>query len=269
MKTIGFVGAGNMARALGGGVAKQGGGESFALVATDPISEALAGFADATGGQGVPDVATLLERSDVVVLAVKPQVITDVFAAMKPHMDPRHLVLSIVAGTTLGGIAAGLGDGVRAVRAMPNTPALVQHGMTVLVGGARATGDDLKLAEHLFAAVGRAVVVDDEGMLDAVTAVSGSGPGFLFAYAEAMLEAARAVGLPEDLSVVLVQQTILGSAVLWQESTDGVDVLRQRVTSPGGTTLAGLQALEARGFGEVVRAAIEAATHRSKELSAG
>lgn len=266
MKTIGFIGAGNMARALGGGIAKQR--ADVALVATDPVSEAVAAFRKATGGEGVRDVEALLAAADVVVLAVKPQVLGEVMAAAKPHVGSRHLVLSIVAGATLQGMAAGLGDEVRLVRAMPNTPALVQQGMTVLVGGEHATDEDLRLAEGLFAAVGRAVVVADEGLLDAVTAVSGSGPGFLFAYAEAMLKSAAAVGLPDELSQELVQQTILGSAVLWRESPEGVDVLRQRVTSPGGTTQAGLEALDARGFQEVIRAAIEAATRRSKELSA-
>ncbi|MDG2307772.1 MAG: pyrroline-5-carboxylate reductase [Candidatus Binatia bacterium] len=269
MKTIGFVGAGNMARALGGGIGKQAGADSFSLVATDPIPAAVESFADETGGRGAADIPTLLAASDVVVLAVKPQVLAAVMADMKPHMAPRHLVISIVAGATLGGMAEGVGTDARIVRAMPNTPALVRQGMTVLVGGPHATSDDLRLAEGLFAAVGRAVIVDEEALLDAVTAVSGSGPGFLFAYAESMLQAAGAVGLPPDLAVQLVQQTILGSAVLWQESAEGVDVLRQRVTSPGGTTQAGLEALAARDFAAAVRAAIEAATARSRELSAG
>lgn len=267
MKTIGFVGAGNMSRALGGGIAKQGG--AFTLLATDPVPEAVEAFRETTSGEGAADAAALLAASDVIILAVKPQVLADVMATLKPHVEPRHLVISIVAGATLAGMAEGLGDQSRLVRAMPNTPALVQQGMTVLVGGEHATADDLRLAESLFGAAGRAVVVDDEALLDGVTAVSGSGPGFLFAYAEAMLESAAGVGLPQDLAVALVQQTILGSAVLWNESTDGVDVLRQRVTSPGGTTQAGLEALAAEGFPRAVRAAVEAAASRSKELSAG
>lgn len=265
MKTIGFVGAGNMARALGGGIAKKA---SFALVATDPAPEALEAFTGATGGRAVPSIEALLAESDIVVLAVKPQVLVGVLAEMKPHLQARHMVLSIVAGANLRGLARGLGGEVRTVRSMPNTPALVGEGMTVLVGGPTATEEDRATAEEIFAVVGRAVVVDDEALLDAVTAVSGSGPGFLFAYAEAMLEAAEAAGLPGDLAATLVRQTVLGSAVLWQQSSDGVDVLRQRVTSPGGTTQAGLEALEARGFGAVIRAAIDAATRRSRELSA-
>lgn len=267
MKTIGFVGAGNMARALGGGIAKRGDG--FALRAIDPVPEAVAAFTEATGGEGAGDAAGLLAVSDVVVLAVKPQVLAEVMAELRPHVGSRHLFVSIVAGATLSGMAAGLGDDARIVRAMPNTPALVQQGMTVLVGGRHATAEDLRLSEELFAAVGRAVVADDEALLDAVTAVSGSGPGFLFAYAEAMLAAATGAGLPGDLAEALVKQTLLGSAVLWNESTEGVDVLRQRVTSPGGTTQAGLEALAAEGFPQVIRAAIEAATRRSRELSGG
>ena len=265
MQTIGFVGAGNMARALGGGIARERAGE-FALVATDPVSEAVAAFCEATGGRGVPDIAALVSESDVLVLAIKPQVLPAVLDELRGGVASRHLVLSILAGATLDGIASGLGGGVRVVRAMPNTPALVGQGMTVLVGGEHASADDVKLAEGLFGAVGRATVVSDEGLLDAVTAVSGSGPGFLFAYAEALLEASAAVGLERELAVQLVQQTLLGSAVLWRESGETAEVLRQRVTSPGGTTQAGLESLSSNGFADVVRGAIEAATRRSVEL---
>ncbi len=268
MNTIGFVGAGNMARALGGGIAREA-RDTVALRATDPVVEATQSFVEATGGAADPDMLSLAAACDVLVLAVKPQVLEGVLADLAPHVGARHLVVSIVAGATIDGMSRRLGEGIRLVRAMPNTPALVGQGMTVLVGGAHATADDLSLCLTLFAAVGRAVAVDDEELLDAVTAVSGSGPGFLFAYAEAMLAAAGAVDLPAELSVALVQQTILGAATLWRQSDEGVDVLRQRVTSPGGTTQAGLEALETNGFGAAIRAAIEAATRRSKELSAG
>ncbi len=260
------MGAGNMARALGGGLA---GRDEFALVATDPVAEAIAAFREATGGAAADDVASLLAQSDVVIVAVKPQVLPEVLASMKPHVDGRHLVVSIVAGGPGRTFTRALFAGVRVVRAMPNTPALVGEGMTVLVGGGSADRADRETAEEIFSAVGRAVTVDDEHMLDAVTAVSGSGPGFLFAYAEAMLQAADEVGLPADLARMLVQQTILGSARLWLQSAEGVDVLRERVTSPGGTTQAGLEALGAHGFGAAIGAAVEAASRRSRELSGG
>ncbi len=178
-------------------------------------------------------------------------------------------MLSIAAGFTLRALARALGAQSRLVRAMPNTPALVRAGITVLVGGGASTADDVALAQRIFAGVGEVIVVEDEGLLDAVTAVSGSGPGFVFAFAEAWLRAAEAVGLAPELAERLVRQTLLGAATLWKESSEPVDRLRAMVTSPGGTTLAGLEALEARGFAAAVRAAIEAATRRSRELSAG
>jgi pyrroline-5-carboxylate reductase len=188
---------------------------------------------------------------------------------LAPHLGERHLVVSIVAGIRLKTLSQGLRAETRIVRAMPNTPALVGEGMTVLVAGERATAEDAATAREIMAAAGEVVVVEDEGLLDAVTAVSGSGPGFVFAFAEAWLAGAEAVGLEPELARVLVRQTLLGAATLWQRTGEEVATLRAGVTSPGGTTQAGLEALAARGFATAVRAALEAATQRSRELSAG
>ena len=265
---IGFIGAGNMACALGGGLAGQADTASWELLAADPAQEALDRFVEATGGRGLPDLETLASRADVLVLAVKPQVVQEVLSALRPHAGQQHLLVSIVAGATVRSLSRGLDGDLRIVRAMPNTPALVGQGMTVLVGGAGASPEDVSLAEEIFTGVGQAVVVEDEALLDPVTAVSGSGPAFVFAYAEALLEAAEAVGLPEKLAAQLVQQTVVGAGVLWRESGEEVHELRRRITSPGGTTQAGLEALAARDLGETVNAAIEAATKRSRELEA-
>jgi pyrroline-5-carboxylate reductase len=270
MRTIGFVGAGNMARALGGGLrgAADFDGGAPRLLAIDPEAAALERFTAETGGTAAADLAELLAAADVIVLAVKPQVLPAVLTQVRPLLAARHLIVSIAAGITLRALARGLGEGARIVRAMPNTPALIRQGITVVVAGGAAGNEDVALAESLFRAAGDVVRVDDERLLDAVTAVSGSGPGFLFAYAEAMLAAAQAVGLPGDLAVRLVRQTLLGSARLWIESGETPEKLRAMVTSPGGTTQAGLAALESRGFAAALRAAIEAATRRSQELSA-
>ncbi|HZR84346.1 MAG TPA: pyrroline-5-carboxylate reductase [Candidatus Binatia bacterium] len=272
MTTIGFVGAGNMARALGGGLRagfERDAGETgtVRLLATDPDAGACERFRAETGGEPVADFAALARAADTLVLAVKPQVMPAVLADLARVLEARHLVISIAAGIPLAALARGLGSATRAVRAMPNTPALVRRGMTVLVPAATATGADVALAERIFRCVGDAVVVDDEGMLDAVTAVSGSGPGFFFAYAEAMLRAGEAAGLPPETALRLVRQTLLGSAALWVESGEPVEKLRAMVTSPGGTTQAGLAALEASGFAAAVGAAVAAATRRSRELS--
>jgi pyrroline-5-carboxylate reductase len=269
MKTIGFVGAGNMARALGGGLAGEAGASGFRLVAADPVADALTAFTEATGGETAADLAALCAVSDIVVLAVKPQVLAGVLEELRPSIGGQHLVVSIVAGASLDTLSRSLGDHPRVIRAMPNTPALVGEGMTVLVGASGVGVEDLEVVREVFARVGRATCVEEEALLDAVTAVSGSGPGFLFAYAEAALDAARGAGLSDPLASELVEQTIFGSAALWRGSSEGPGELRRRVTSPGGTTQAGLEALEANGFARAVRAAVDAAAKRSKELSGG
>ena len=267
MAAIGFVGAGNMARALGGGLRGGVGPDRVSLVATDPVAAALEAFRRDTGGTTVGSVEELLAACDLVVLAVKPHVLPALLPRIAAGLGPRHLVVSIVAGITLDRLAAGLGAAARIVRAMPNTPALVRQGVTVLVGGAHVTPADLDRASDVFRGAGRVLVVDDEGLMDAVTAVSGSGPGFFFAYAEAMLRAAEDVGLTPGMALELVQDTLFGSAVLWRESSESVGRLREMVTSPGGTTQAGLEALERHGFAAAARAAVEAARNRSRELS--
>ena len=267
MKCVGFVGAGNMARAMGGGIAA--GNPHVRIVATDPDQAARDRFAQETGGALATSVEEVVATADVLVLAVKPQVLGTVLDKLDGKIRAEQIVVSIAAGFTLKSLARKLGATCRLVRAMPNTPALVGEGITVLVGGGAATPEDLESVRGLFTSVGDAVVVGEESLLDAVTAVSGSGPGFVFAFAEAWLKAAESAGLAPELAERLVKQTLFGAATLWRTSGDPPDKLRAMVTSPGGTTLAGLEALEARGFGRAIAAAIEAAARRSKELSAG
>ncbi len=269
MMRIGFVGAGNMARALAGGLrAAAAGGRVPTLVATDPVPAACEGFATATGGAIVPDLASLATACDVIVLAVKPQIMPEVLPKLALVCSPgQHLVISIAAGVTMQMLVAHLGEKSRLIRAMPNTPALVNRGATVLVAGGAASAADGEEARRLFEAVGKVWQVEDESLLDAVTAVSGSGPGFVFAWAEAMVDAARGAGLPADLALALVQTTLLGSAVLWDESGRSAAELRAMVTSPGGTTQAGLEALAKAGLSAAVQSAVEAAARRSRELS--
>lgn len=269
MLRIGFVGAGNMACALGGGLRAEGAADGgVRMVATDVAAAARERFAAETGGAAVDALADVVREADVLVLAVKPQVMATVLAELGGLLDPaRHLVLSIAAGITLPRLSRGLGGYARVVRAMPNTPALVRAGITVLAPGPGASPRDMEVAERVFRAAGDVIPVADESLMDAVTALSGSGPGFFFAYAEAMLRAGEAAGLPPEMALRLLQRTLAGSAELWIRSGEPVERLRANVTSPGGTTQAGLEALEARGFAAAIRAAIEAATRRSRELS--
>ena len=266
MKCVGFIGAGNMARAMGGGIAA--GRPDVRIVATDPDEGARERFAKETGGT-IASLDEVIASADVLVLAVKPQVLGAVLDKLAGKARAEQIVVSIAAGFTLKSLARKLGATSRLVRAMPNTPALVGEGITVLVGGGAATADDLESVRGLFTSVGDAVAIADEAQLDAVTAVSGSGPGFVFAFAEAWLKAAESAGLAPELAERLVKQTLFGAATLWRTSGDPPDKLRAMVTSPGGTTLAGLEALEARGFARSIASAIEAAARRSKELSAG
>lgn len=266
MNRIGFVGAGNMARALGAGLKRSQPGAT--IMASDAVPQALERFRSETEGQAFPDNRSLVAASEIVILAVKPQTMPAVLAEIAGSVTPKHLVISIAAGITLKSIVEALGEKARLIRVMPNTPALVGQGMSVLVAGGAAMVRDLELAERLFSSVGRVARISDEALMDAVTAVSGSGPGFIFAFGEALIEAAVGAGLARDLADTLVKQTLLGSATLWQQSGQPASSLREMVSSPGGTTLAGLDALAKGSFAGAVRAAIDAATRRSRELSA-
>ena len=201
--------------------------------------------------------------SDGAVVAVKPDDVEAACRAVAAAGTP--LVLSIAAGVPLASLERWLGSGVRAVRAMPNTPALVGAGASAIAGGSAATADDLAWAEALLSAVGTVVRVP-EHLLDAVTGLSGSGPAYVFLVAEALIEAGVLAGLPRPTASALAVQTLLGSARLLAESGQGPEALRAAVTSPGGTTAAGLRALEARAVRAAFLEAVSAATGRSKEL---
>lgn len=204
--------------------------------------------------------------SDGAVVAVKPDDVEAACRALAETGTP--VVLSIAAGVPLSSLERWLGGGVRVVRAMPNTPALVGAGAAAVAAGTTATADDLAWAERLLSAVGMVVRVP-EHLLDAVTGLSGSGPAYVFLVAEALIEAGVLAGLPRATSAELVVQTLLGSARLLSESGQGPEALRATVTSPGGTTAAGLQALEDRAVRGAFLAAVQAATERSRRLGGG
>jgi pyrroline-5-carboxylate reductase len=204
--------------------------------------------------------------ADGAVVAVKPGDVESACRALAAVDVPR--VLSIAAGVPIARLEAALGPDVAVVRAMPNTPALVGAGASAIAGGSRASADDLGWAEDVLAAVSTVVRVP-ESLLDAVTGLSGSGPAYVFLVAEALIDGGVAAGLPRDVSTTLATQTLLGSARLLVESGEGPEALRAAVTSPGGTTAAGLRALEAAGVRSALIEAVLAATQRSRELGAG
>jgi pyrroline-5-carboxylate reductase len=268
-KEIGFVGAGNMTTALVKGLIDTGLYVGEQLVASDVDSKQRNQIRRRYGVDVTADNTALLRAVKVVILAVKPQSMDEVLAGLRGAVTPNHLFISIAAGVTSARIEKGLNVRARVLRVMPNTPALLGKGMSVLVRGLYATAADEKLGLKLFSAVGEALAAPDERMLDAVTGLSGSGPAYVYRFAEAMLAGGIAAGLPGPMARQLTIQTLVGAAAMLKESGESPETLRARVSSPGGTTLAGLSELEHRGFKEAIAAAIIAATRRSQELGRG
>jgi pyrroline-5-carboxylate reductase len=262
---IGFLGAGNMATALAGGFIKAGltGGEQTVLY--DIVEEKSSALAQSLGARTARSVREVMQGSEVIILAVKPQNAEELMPEVAPWTGPRHLFVSILAGTPTAKLEAGLGNDPRVVRVMPNTPSLVGLGASGVARGKFATEADLELALELFRSVGVAVAVE-EGQLDAVTGLSGSGPAYFYALIEALVEAGREAGLERETATALALQTALGAGKLACESEDSPAELRRKVTSKGGTTAAGLAVLDQGGFTDLVKRCVEAAVARSIEL---
>ncbi len=268
-RAIGFVGGGNMATALIHGLIDAGLYRPDQLWASDVDAQKRAVLHRRFGIAVTADNAEIACGSRLVVLAVKPQIIDQVLAELGTVTPPGRVFLSIAAGVTTARLEGGLGGGQRVLRVMPNTPALVGKGISVLVRGRHATPPDARLGLRVLGAVGAAVAVEDEGLLDAVTGLSGSGPAYVYLFAESLIAGGIKAGLPAPLATQLALHTLSGAAAMLQETGETPQALRSMVTSPGGTTVAGLGALAARGFEETVVAAVEAATQRSRELGRG
>ncbi len=262
----GFIGSGKMASALIRGMLRAGLAEPATIVASDPLAAARSHLAQEAGVRVFETNPSVLESSDVVVLAVKPQSMAEVLNQLRDLIGERHLVISIAAGIPIAAIAQVLGPERRIVRVMPNTPALLGAGASAYAMGPRVEAGDEAVVSALLAAVGRAVRVP-ETMLDAVTGLSGSGPAFVYLMIEALADGGVRVGLPREVASMLAAQTVLGAARMVLETGLHPGVLKDQVTSPGGTTIAGLQALERGGLRGVLIDAVEAAARRSAELS--
>jgi pyrroline-5-carboxylate reductase len=263
---IGFLGAGQMATALARGWLAAGLLDAGRSLAADPDPAARVRFNDATGLRAVATNSAVLGEAGVIVLAVKPQVIAPVLAEVRPLLRPAgHLVVSIAAGVTLRQLADGLGPDARVIRVMPNTPALVGAAASAFSSGPAATADDSACVQTLFEAIGRAVPVP-EHLLDAVTGLSGSGPAYVAVLIEALADGGVRMGLPRDVALSLAAQTALGTAKLILETDRHPAQVKDAVASPGGTTIAGLHALEKGGVRAALMDAVEAATRRAVEL---
>lgn len=261
MARLEIIGGGRMGEALVGGLLGSGWATVEELRVVEASGPRRAELADRLPGV---EIAASAGGADGVVLAVKPADVVDVVRTLPLSSGQR--VLSIAAGVPLAALEAAVPDGVAVVRAMPNTPSLVGEGASAIAGGVAAGPDDLEWASSLLSAVGLVVQVS-EAQLDAVTGLSGSGPAYVFLIAEALVEAGVLEGLPRDVAVALANQTLLGAARLLVESEDPAPVLRAAVTSPGGTTAAGLRALEQAGVRAAVLDAVSAAAARSRQMA--
>ena len=260
---LGFIGAGNMGGAIVRGLLAGGRVPRENLVFYDPDQARQAAMAKLGVKAALGNSEVM--HAQVVVLAIKPQLLSAVLAGVKEFARSGHLVISIAAGVPLATLEAALPES-RVIRAMPNTPAIVGAGITCLAPGGRATRDDVDLALELFQAVGQAVVVEEK-MMDAVTGLSGSGPAYVALFIEALADGGVKAGLPRSLAHSMAVQTVLGSAKLCLEADLHPGRLKDMVASPAGTTIEGLHVLEQGGFRGLVISAVAAASARSKELA--
>jgi len=265
---LGFIGGGRMGEALIQGILKSGVTAASDIMVSDPVVERR-DYLTTTYGVKTFDSSEAVQvwnGCQTVILAVKPQIMQDVLQAAKNKINDSHLVISIAAGIQSAFIDANLaGCNCRIIRVMPNTPAFVLEAASALSQGPRATREDMETAVALFDSIGKSVILDEK-YFDAVTGLSGSGPAYVFTFLEALIDAGLKVGLNRADAELLVLQTVLGSVKLAIDSKEHPAKLRAMVTSPGGTTIAGLHELEAAGFNGIIMDAVEAATKRSREL---
>ena len=262
---MGFLGAGQMATALAKGWVSAGLLDGARCVASDPHPAARSAFTAATGIRCAESNVDVLKSSEVIMVAVKPQVIPALLTEIRPALTQKPLIISIAAGITLAQLAEGLGEQTRIVRVMPNTPALVGMSATAFAVNAKTTAADVALVTKLFQAIGVAFPVA-EILLDAVTGLSGSGPAYVYVMIEALADGGVRAGLPRDVAQQLAAQTVLGSAQMVLSTGRHPGALKDAVASPGGTTIAGLHALERAGFRGAVMDAVLAAARRAEEL---
>ncbi len=277
MKKLGFIGGGNMAEALAHGLIQHKVFKPAEIIVSDVAPDRRRKLARSLKVATTDDNSEVMREAGAIVLAVKPQIIdavmTELAAALaelpKKSASKGKLFISIAAGITLARLTAGLGKRARVIRVMPNAPAMVGHGMAAMVRARGASPADEAFALRIFRAVGDAVALKDEKHLDAVTALSGSGPAYVYLFAKAMADAAVSEGIPRELAIRMALKTIRGAEHLMRESKRDAAELIRAVASPGGTTEAALRRFAEHGFSDIVAAAIHAATERSRELGRG
>ena len=258
-----FIGAGRMATALASGLAREF-MPADRILAFDPSEPARDAFSAATGCATTIELQDVTVGADVIVLAVKPQVMPSVLQDMCGRISAGQLVVSVAAGVTIAALSAGLKT-ERVIRVMPNTPCLIGHGAAAVAAGPAATAEDSALVQNMLQTVGVAIAVP-ESQIDAVTGLSGSGPAYIYQIIEALSDGGVRVGLPRETATTLAAQTVLGAAAMVMETGEHPAALKDAVTSPGGTTIAGLHELERAGLRAALMNAVQAATIRAKQL---
>ena len=267
-KRIGFLGCGNMGEAMVKGLVEADVVSSGALMASDTRSDRLADLDHRYGVRVAKDNVELARECDVVVLAVKPQIMASVLKEIASTLSRRQLVISVAAGVATARIRAEVGKDIRLIRVMPNTPALVLEGATAIAKAGGLEAGDLEIAQEIFGAVGKVVVLDEE-LMDAVTGLSGSGPAYVAVVIESLADGGVKMGLDRATAMTLATQTVLGAAKLLLETGLHPGSLKDMVSSPGGTSITGIAALEEGGIRTTFITAVERATQRSRELGRG
>jgi pyrroline-5-carboxylate reductase len=264
-KKLAIIGGGNMAEAILKGLLRAGLITPHAVIISDIVKDRLRYLQMTYDIKVTSDNQAAATQGNIIILAVKPQNILEVMEEIKPLVDGSKLLISIAAGISLDIIESNLLSGVRAIRVMPNAPALVLEGATAIAPGKQATSEDCEVVKQIFSAVGKTYMVKEE-LMDVVTGLSGSGPAYIFIIIEALADGGVKEGLPRDIALNLANQTVLGAAKMLWESGEHPGKLKDMIASPGGTTIAGLYQLELGGIRAALINAVSAATERSKEL---
>jgi len=265
-KKICFIGTGNMGEALVSGLIQSGSSEPENIICTDAREDRLDYIRQTYGVVTLQDNLEAIEGAEIIIYAVKPQIIAPVLQETNKALDMTKLIISVAAGVPLEAIEELLKKDLRLIRVMPNVPAFVKAGATAIACGRHVLKDDLKLAHAIFDSVGASVYIPENYLMDAVTGLSGSGPAYVFLIVDALADAGVRVGLSRRDSLFLAIQTVLGAATLLKETQEHPGKLKDMVTSPGGTAIAGLHTLEEGGLRTTLINAVQAATERSKEL---
>jgi len=265
-KKIGILGTGNMGEALVAGLVLSNSTDPQNIICSDVREGKLEAVKKKYGVVTTADNIAAVKFSDILIYAVKPQIIASVLKQTAPYLDMSKLIISIAAGVPLAAIESCLHKDLRLVRVMPNIAVSVREGATAIAAGKHALKDDIGLAKAIFDSVGKSVFIDENVLMDAITGLSGSGPAYIFLIVDAMADAGVKMGLSRDDALFLSAQTVLGAAKLLMETKEHPGYLKDKVTSPGGTAIAGIHTLEKGGLRTTLIDAVEAATNRSRQL---